>query len=183
MRKLVIGLGVITASLAGAVAVWRRNPRMGTHVMNQVVNPLLVQRGIAGAARAEIGTIEHFGRRTGTRHLTPVHPVPTDTGFRVVVPLAGASHWARNVIAAGHCRLQLHDVVYDLDEPVLLAPDEVGDLARPVQWLGSRLGVQYLLLHRFAERPGALAATVDEPEAEAAGTAVDVAREEAPASA
>ena len=31
-------------------------------------------------------------------------------------PLGDHSEWARNVLAAGHCRLQLRDVVYELDD-------------------------------------------------------------------
>jgi hypothetical protein len=52
--------------------------------------------------------------------------------------------------------MQLHDVVYDLDEPVLLAAGQVMDLSAPTRWLGTRLGFQYLLLRRFAERTGTL---------------------------
>ena len=167
MRKLIVGLAVMSGATAGAVALWRRNPRIGTHFTNEVLNPLLVERGVAGAGRSELGTLEHIGRRTGTRRLTPVHPVPTETGFRIVVPLGEASEWARNVVAAGRCRLQLHDTVYDLDEPVLLAPDELGDLSKPSAWLGTTLGMRYLLLHRFGERPGILEATVGEPAAPA----------------
>ena len=75
--------------------------------------PRLLQRGLAGGAKSEIGTLEHFGRMSGVRRLTPVHPEPTPAGFRVMVPLGSHSQWARNVLAAGHCRLQLHDVVYN----------------------------------------------------------------------
>lgn len=164
MRRLVFILGGSAAALACAVAYWRRNPRLGTRFMNETLDPFLVQRGLAGTGRAEIATLEHVGRRSGTRRLTPVHPVPTDSGFRIVVPLAGASEWARNVLAAGHCRMQLHDTVYDLDEPVLLAPDELGDLPQPVRWLAGKLGVQYLVLHRFDEHPGTLQASKDEAE-------------------
>ena len=82
---------------------------------------------------SEIGTLEHFGRKTGTRHLTPVHPVATADGFRIVVPLAEASQWAMNVLAAGHCRLQLHDTIFDLDEPVLVEPVDVRELTGPMR--------------------------------------------------
>jgi hypothetical protein len=176
MRKLALIVAVAAASVAALVAAWRRNPRMGTRFMNDVANPRLVQRGLAGAGRSEIGTLEHVGRRSGTRHLTPVHPVPTADGFRIVVPLGPESQWARNVIAAGHCRMQLHDTVYELDEPVLLAASEMPDARMPAAWLLDRLGVEYLLLRRFAERPGTLEEAVEPvteapaPRAELAGT-------------
>lgn len=161
MRKIIV-VPVGLAALAGGVALaWRRDRRLGAGFMNTLVNPLLVVRGLAGSGRSEIGILEHIGRRTGVRHLTPVHPEPTPAGFRIVVPLGARSQWAQNVLAAGHCRLQLHDRVHELDEPSLVPADESGDLPRPLRSLLGRLGVQYLILRRFATRPGALDA--DQP--------------------
>jgi hypothetical protein len=170
VRKLVLAVGVLAAAGAVSVMAWRRNPRMGTRFANEVVNPLLVRRGVSGVGRSELGTLEHVGRRTGTRHLTPIHPVPTEDGFRIVVPLGPKSQWAQNVLTAGHCRLQLHDTVYDLDEPVLLAAGELPDMPTPVARALDGLGVQYLLLRRFAERPGSLGLELDEPAGEPAET-------------
>jgi deazaflavin-dependent oxidoreductase (nitroreductase family) len=163
VRKLFLVVGALGAALAALVVAWRRNPRMGTRFTNDVVNPALLRRGLAGVGKSELGTLEHVGRRTGTRHLTPIHPVPTDDGFRIVVPLGPQSQWAQNVLAAGHCRLQLHDTVYDLDEPVLLAASELPDIAAPVARIQDLLGVQYLLLRRCAEQPGALEPPAQEP--------------------
>jgi len=156
VRKLFLLTAVLGATVAAFAVAWRRNPRMGTRFTNDVLNPLVVGRGMAGAGRSELGTLEHFGRRSGTRHLTPIHPVPTEDGFRIVVPLGPKSQWAQNVLAAGHCRLQLHDTVYDLDEPVLLAAGEVPDIATPAAMLMDRFGVQYLILRQFAARAGQL---------------------------
>ena len=50
------------------------------------------------------------------------------------------------VLAAGHCRLLLDDRVLELDAPVLEAPAEVPDLARPVRALFTWLGFRYLRL-------------------------------------
>src|SRR5512135_1571032 len=115
MRRILFTFGTLAALATGIVVLWRRNPRMGARVMNERVNPLLVGRGLAGVGRSEIGTIEHVGRTSGTRYLTPVHPEPIESGFRIVVPLGLSSHWVRNVLAAGHCRMQLHGIVYELD--------------------------------------------------------------------
>ena len=111
---------------------------------------------MSGAGRSEIGTIEHIGRKSGTRRLTPVHPVATEGGFRIVVPLGERSEWARNVVSAGHCRLQLHDRVYQLDEPTLVEPEFAPGLSGPARWLSSRLGFRYLLLRAFSSAPGSL---------------------------
>ena len=127
MRKIVTFFAfpaVTGAALVAAVGLWRRNPRIGTAFVNSVVNPALLRRGLAGYGRSEIGTLEHVGRKSGVRRLTPVHPEPTPAGFRIIVPLGMRSEWARNVIAAGHCRLLLHDQVFDLDEPAMVDAGE-----------------------------------------------------------
>ncbi len=143
-------------SVGGAVIVWRRNPRIGSAFVNAVVNPGLVRRGLAGSGRSEIGTLEHVGRRSGIRRLTPIHPESTADGFRIMVPLGTHSEWARNVLAAGHCRLQLHDVVYDLDEPMMVPAGDVDDLPLAVRAVAAALDFQYLKLRTFDVNPGTL---------------------------
>lgn len=160
MRK-VMSIAAAAAGLvgiaAGAFILWRRNPRIGTGFLNSVVDPFLVRRGISGSGASEIGTLEHVGRKSGTRHLTPVYPEPTSDGFRVVVPLGSQSEWAHNVVAAGHCRLQLHDLVYDLDEPTMVPGGDIAELPRVVRRAMTALGFEYLKLRTFGSKPGSLA--------------------------
>jgi deazaflavin-dependent oxidoreductase (nitroreductase family) len=151
-----VALSSLVAVVGGVYIVWRRNPRIGTAFMNTVVNPSLVRRGLVGGGGSEIGTLEHVGRRSGIRRLTPVHPEPTLEGFRIVVPLGSHSQWARNVLAAGHCRLQLHDVIYDLDEPTLISAGDADDLPSAVRGAMSAAGFQYLTLRTFEAKPGTL---------------------------
>ena len=159
MRRILVvigGLGALGGLGVGGVLAWRRNPRIGTHFVNAVVNPRMVGRGLAGRGRSEIGTLEHVGRRSGVRRQTPVHPEPTLNGFRIVVPLGGQSEWACNVLAAGHCRLQLHDVVYELDEPKLVPAGAIQNLPPVFRRIEDALGFHYLLLRQFGAAPGAL---------------------------
>jgi hypothetical protein len=159
MRRSVIlagGLVSLAAAAGGALIVWRRNPRIGSAFVNSVVNPALVRRGLAGGGASELGTLEHLGRRSGIRRLTPVHPEPTPHGFRIMVPLGAHSEWARNVLAAGHCRLQLHDVVYDLDEPTMIAARDAEDLQSAVRRVMAALGFQYLDLRTFGSATGGI---------------------------
>jgi len=160
MRRMVraVGflLGIAAAAIGAGVWAWRRNPRMGAGLMNDRVNPLLLRHGVSGEPASEIGILEHVGRRSGVRRLTPVHPEPTSDGFRIMVPLADRSEWARNVLAAGHCRLELRGTIHELDEPVMLCPADMEGMAGPVRWATSALGFRYLRLHRFAEAPGTL---------------------------
>jgi hypothetical protein len=173
MRKviavaIVTPIAIVVGFVVGFGVAWRRNPRIGSGWANRVVNPYLVRRGISGTGKSEIATLEHVGRRTGTRYLTPVHPVVIEGGFRIAVPLGVRSEWAKNVVAAGHCRMQLHDRIYDLDEPQLLPPHAMPELGGAAK-LGGRTGLLYLRLHTFAQQDGALeplAADADTPPAE-----------------
>jgi hypothetical protein len=156
----ILSIAVVLAAIGGlarwALAAWRHNRRIGTSFVNSVVNPLLIRRGLAGGRASEIGTLEHIGRRTGVRRLTLVHPEPTADGFRIMVPLGEQSQWARNVLAAGQCRLQVHDLVYELDEPAMIAASQVDDLPVAVRRLAGWLGFEYLTLHSFGVAPATL---------------------------
>lgn len=186
MRKLgalvVVPLAAIVAAAGAAVIAFRRNPRIGTAFVNTVVNPRLLERGLVGGATSELGMLEHVGRTSGIRRLTPVHPEPTADGLRIVVPLGANSHWARNVLAAGHCRLQLHETVYDLDEPTIIAARDAEGLPTLVRGIMAALGFQYLKLHTFAANPGSLEPVAAQPIAVEQPTAAPEARDLAPAS-
>ena len=156
MRRIRSIALVLVGSVTVAALVWRRNRRIGTRFVNAVVNPMLVRRGLAGGGRSEIGTLEHVGRHSGIRRLTPVHPEPTADGFRIVVPLGAESEWVRNVFAAGHCRIQLHDTVYELDEPRRVSPAALDGIPRPLRAIERALGFEYLVLHRFGAATGSL---------------------------
>jgi deazaflavin-dependent oxidoreductase (nitroreductase family) len=147
--------------------------------VNRVVDPWLVRQGVIAESGGELGLIEHVGRVSGTIRRTPVHPVATETGFRIVVPLGDHSEWAANVLAAGHCRLQVGPLVHELDEPALVVPTRVEDLPRELARVMEWLGFRYLLLHRYAQHECALETPpeiVPEPEVvpEAAPVAEDV---------
>jgi hypothetical protein len=156
MRRQFIVLGLLGGTV-GAVAWWRRHPRIGARYVNRVIDPLLMRSGMIQRSEGELALVEHVGRVSGTVRVTPVHPVATADGYRIVVPLGAASEWARNVVAAGHCRMQGGGVVHELDEPTLVSPITVAGIppvvARFMDWLGFR----YLLLHQFAEHEGTLA--------------------------
>jgi len=157
MRRLALILGVVGGAAIAGATWWRGHRRAGSGFVNRVVDPWLIRHDVVGKSAGEIGLLEHTGRRSGTVRITPVHPVPTEIGFRIVVPLGDESQWARNVLAAGHCRLSVGDTVHELDEPVLVAPSSIDGIPRPVGRLMDWLGFRYLVLHRFAAHPGSLA--------------------------
>ncbi len=178
MRRWVAAVGLI-GIVAAIVEWWRQHPRFGAAYVNRVVDPWLIRQGVIAESGGELGLIEHVGRVSGTIRRTPVHPVATETGFRIVVPLGDHSEWAANVLAAGHCRLQVGPLVHELDEPALVVPTRVEDLPRELARVMEWLGFRYLLLHRYAQHEGALETPpgiVPEPEVvpEAAPVAEDV---------
>ena len=155
--RTLIAVTMISATVIGALAIaWRRDPRIGSAFVNSVVNPWLLERGLAGGQHSEIGPLEHVGRKSGIRRLTPVHPEPTATGFRFIVPLGTQSEWARNVLAAGRCRVQLHEQVYELAEPRFVSPNELTHLPKVVRAVMAALGFRYLTLEIVAVEPGTL---------------------------
>jgi deazaflavin-dependent oxidoreductase (nitroreductase family) len=155
MRRVLLLIGGVGAA-AAAVAWWRRNPRFGAEYVNRVVDPWLVRRGVVEKSKGEIGLLEHVGRRSGIVRVSPVHPVPTENGYRIIVPLGLESHWAQNVLAAGRCRIQMGEVVHELDEPVLVAPSVMNELPAFTRKVMDWLGFRYLVLHRVAEHAGTL---------------------------
>jgi hypothetical protein len=118
--------------------------------MNDQVNPWLLEHGIPGSGRAEIGTLEHVGRTSGTIYYTPVHPTLRGDTVLVPAPMGVGSQWARNVLHAGRARLQLHDTLYELDEPRLIGVGETGFFAAPIAAPFDRMGWRYVRFHVVA---------------------------------
>jgi hypothetical protein len=144
------------AGMVALVAAWMRYTRIGAGFANDVVNPVLVRRGLSGSGASELATLEHVGRRSGIRRLTPLHAIPTADGVRFAVPIGDRSEWARNVLAAGRCRMQYQDKLVELDEPRLLAPTQDPAMGPLLGRITECLGWKYLVLHRVAEQPGYL---------------------------
>ena len=125
--------------------------------MNDTVNPWLMERGIPGSSKAEIATLEHVGRKSGTTYFTPVHPTIHEDTVLIPAPLGVGSQWARNVVDAGRARLQFHEMLYELDGPELITVSEAGLVPPQVAGPFDHMGWRYLRLHKVAEVPGTFA--------------------------
>jgi len=125
--------------------------------MNRTVNPWLMGHGIPGSAKAEIGTLEHVGRRSGTTFFTPVHPTIHDRVVLIPAPLGVGSQWAQNVVAAGRARLQLRETLYELDQPELITITEAGLVAPRLAAPLDHMGWRYVRLRLVASVPGTFA--------------------------
>ncbi len=121
--------------------------------MNRQVNPWLFEHGIPGGAKAEIATLEHVGRTSGTAYFTPVHPSLHEDTVLIPAPLGVGSQWARNVLHAGRARMQLHEHLYELARPELITVTETGMFPPPVAASFDRMGWRYVRLHVTASVP------------------------------
>ena len=156
-RARIALIAILVEAVAGviwAVLRFRSEVRAGRapfgglrRFVNERLNPLLLRRGLAGGGRSELGVLQHVGRRTGTRHATPVHPTVVGDEVWIPVPYGEASQWAQNVLAAGGCSLEVHDTDYRLDRPSLVPATATPRLARPLASTMDGLGMRYLRLH------------------------------------
>jgi hypothetical protein len=166
MMRMVRRAALFATVAAGIAAVvrWRgeraaaRDPfPTARRIMNERIDPWLLRVGLVGGRHSEIGLIEHVGRRSGTTRLTPVHPTITEHEVWIPLPYGETSAWAQNVLAARRCRLQIHETLYELDEPAIVPATEDPALPSAAAWIADRLAVRYLRLRRVADVPGAFA--------------------------
>lgn len=153
-----VGFGVAVGIVVDRVALELRKPAPEQFPwlrerMNSTVNPWLLGRGIPGSEKAEIATLEHVGRTSGTAYFTPVHPTVRDETVLIPAPLGVGSQWARNVLHAGRARLQLHERLYELDQPELIPVAEAGMFPGPVAAPFDRMGWRYVRFHVAASVP------------------------------
>jgi hypothetical protein len=125
--------------------------------MNDTVNPWLMERGIPGSEKAEIATLEHVGRSSGTVYFTPVHPTLRGEVVLIPAPMGVGSHWAMNVLHTGRARLQLHEQLYELDKPELITLAETGMFSPGLAAPFDRMGMRYVRFHLVASAPGTFA--------------------------
>jgi len=115
-------------------------------------NPIVLFLGLAGGRRSAWGIVEHVGRVSGDIYHSPVLPFTHQDHLYVPLTYGEDVHWVKNVRASGHCRLQAHELVYELDEPMVVGPEGVPIVpswARP--FLADR---RYLRLHVLDVAPG-----------------------------
>jgi deazaflavin-dependent oxidoreductase (nitroreductase family) len=107
-----------------------------------------------------LADLEHVGRRSGTTRHTPVRAFRRGTTVAVGANFGAQSHWVRNVLAAGECRMTLHGDRLRLTEAQLVP---LAEAAWVFPWW-FRLGLRRLvhtdhcLLLRAADGSGSSAA-------------------------
>ena len=150
--------GLIRAgALAGwLIRSWTAEPGWSRRFVTHRFDPVVIRMGLAGGRRSPWATLEHVGRVSGTVYRTPVLPKLSGDHAWIPLPYGTDVQWVRNVQAAGHCRLQVHEATYDMDEPAIVGPDERPDLPEMLRRRLAARGYRYLRLHVLAAMPAGL---------------------------
>lgn len=153
-------LAVVALLLAAAAALLRfvPGPEPWPDWYRRLVrrtNPIAYRLGLVGGRRSPLASVEYVGRKSGTLRRTPVWGFVTSDHVIVGLPYGRDVNWARNVMASGHCRIQIHGHVYELDEPQVRASAELTELP---EWRKRQFSstMEYLRLRIFATQPGTL---------------------------
>ena len=102
-------------------------------VSNRVLGPLA--RVLPG-----FGVVIHRGRRSGREYRTPVNVFRTPDGY-VVALTYGVGDWARNVLAADGCHLEIRHRVVRLVDPRLVRDPSRRAVPAPIRPLLAVIGV------------------------------------------
>jgi deazaflavin-dependent oxidoreductase (nitroreductase family) len=109
---------------------------------NHVLGPLA--RVLPG-----FGVVIHRGRRSGREYRTPVGVFRTPDGYAVAL-FYGVGDWARNVLAAGGCDLEIRRRVVRLVDPRLVRDPSRGPVPVPIRPILAVLGVTEFVHLRLA---------------------------------
>ncbi len=121
------------------------------------LDPLVTRFGLAGGRVSPWALLEHIGRTSGTVYRTPVYASLSGDHAFIPLPYGMDVHWVRNIQAAGHCRVQVHETIIELDEPRVVTPDENPLLPASLRRALDRTGAMYLRLHVLDRAPGTFA--------------------------
>ena len=120
----------------------RRVARINRVATNRILGPLA--RVLPG-----LGVVIHRGRRSGREYRTPVNVFRTPDGY-VVALTYGVGDWARNVLAAGGCDLEIRRHVVRLVDPRLVRDPSRGAVPVPIRPVLAALGVTEFVHLRLA---------------------------------
>jgi deazaflavin-dependent oxidoreductase (nitroreductase family) len=117
--------------------------RFNRRVTNRVLGPL-------AQAIPPFAEVEHRGRTSGRTYRTPVWAFPTERGYVIALTYGPATEWARNVLAAGECRIRTPSGDVPIGNARLLGGDEgLALMPAPLRQILGLLGVRdFLALDR-----------------------------------
>jgi deazaflavin-dependent oxidoreductase (nitroreductase family) len=158
----VLALSSVAIGTAGAIRFVRtQRPDDVREFVTHRFNPAVMQLGLAGGRLSPWGIIEHVGRTSGVTYRTPIWARASGDHLFVRLTYGPTVNWVRNVGAAGHCRLQVHGEIFELDEPVIVPASE-NPMVPP--WARTALASRtYLRLHILSRLPSDVLELPDVP--------------------
>jgi deazaflavin-dependent oxidoreductase (nitroreductase family) len=165
--RLAPGIAGDRRAAQGPLPEWR-GPAWLRRFVTFRFDPLVTRLGLVGGRRSPWAMLEHVGRKSGTVYRTPILPYIASDHVLVPLPYGRGVQWLRNIQAAGHCRVQLHEEVLELDEPQVLTP---GDVVELPDWRKRSLSgpMEFLRMRIFSRQPGRLAPVAPPDASEALG--------------
>lgn len=79
-----------------------------------------------------LGLVVHVGRRSGREYRTPVNVFPKQDRYTIALTYGRQTDWARNVLAAGGCRVVYRGRTVRLTNPRIVHDETRSDI-RPVE--------------------------------------------------
>jgi deazaflavin-dependent oxidoreductase (nitroreductase family) len=87
-------------------------------------NPRVISIGRAGKRGSLFALIEHEGRKSGKKFITPVRLVMRDSTFLIPLAYGETCDWYRNLLAKGEMGLTWQGAAYRVGKPEKLAVAE-----------------------------------------------------------
>jgi deazaflavin-dependent oxidoreductase (nitroreductase family) len=95
------------------------------------------------------GVVHHRGRRSGREYKTPVKVFRRGDDYVISLPYGAGCDWARNVLAAGGCELDIRGTRISLVEPRVYADRGEAEIPVVIRFVLNRLGVtEFLAMSR-----------------------------------
>ncbi len=121
-------------SVRRSLAVFNRK------VANHFFGPLMTRF-------SAFGVVHHRGRKSGREYRTPVKLFRRGDDYVISLPYGSTCDWARNVLAAGGCELEIRGTRIRLVEPMVYSDRGEADIPIVIRFILKRVGVtEYLAL-------------------------------------
>ena len=113
-----------------------RMPRAVARFNRRITNPLA--RSLTPWLPC-LGTLEHTGRKSGTRYRTPLLVFPTRDGIAILIGYGPGTDWLKNVLAGGPTVLHKRGRAIALADPHIVEKAQAAPLVKPAARLLYRL--------------------------------------------
>lgn len=112
----------------------KKTAKTGSHYWLRRFNKYVTNRiMMLFAGRRVYAVVNHVGRKSGKSYKTPVVAVPIEGGFIMPLPYGPDTDWCLNVLAAGHCTVELNKEVHEVSGPTII--DEEAALPAFPNWM------------------------------------------------